>query len=131
MDDEVAQRLGWGERRVDLPAGRYDTILPPSAVADLMIDAYWYAGARDAWEGQSVYSRRGGGTRIGERITAPGVHLYSDPACTRAGVRAVQRRDLVGQRHARSSTTACPWVAPTGSATASSPRCCRPGTRPR
>lgn len=79
MDEAVATRLAWGERRVDLPAGRYDTILPPSAVADLMIDAYWSAGARDAWEGQSVYSRRGAGTRIGERIAAPGVHLYSDP----------------------------------------------------
>ena len=80
MEEAVATRLGWGERRVDLPAGRYDTILPPSAVADLMIDAYWYAGARDAHDGQSVYSRRGGGTRIGETITAPGVNLYSDPA---------------------------------------------------
>jgi predicted Zn-dependent protease len=79
MDEQVAARLAWGERRVDLPAGRYDTLLPPSAVADLMIDAYWYAGARDALDGQSVYSRRGGGTRIGETITAPGVHLYSDP----------------------------------------------------
>ena len=45
-----------------------------------MIDAYWYAGARTAHEGQSVYSRRGGGTRIGERIAGPGVHLFSDPA---------------------------------------------------
>ncbi len=80
IDAEIAQRLGWGRRRVDLPAGRYDTILPPSAVADVMIDAYWYAGARDAWEGQSVYSRRPTGTRIGEQIAAPGVHLYSDPA---------------------------------------------------
>lgn len=80
MEAEVATRLGWGARRIDLPAGRYDTILPPSAVADLMIDAYWYAGARVAWEGQSVYSRRPTGTRIGERIAAPGVHLYSDPA---------------------------------------------------
>ena len=80
MDEEVAARLAWGERRVDLPAGRYDTILPPSAVADLMIDAYWYAGARDALDGQSVYSKRGGGTRIGESIAAPGVHLYSDPS---------------------------------------------------
>ncbi|WP_323792398.1 metallopeptidase TldD-related protein [Nocardioides sp.] len=79
MDAEVATRLAWGERRVDLPAGRYDTILPPSAVADLMIDAYWYAGARDAFDGQSIYSKPGGGTRIGERLTAPGVHLYSDP----------------------------------------------------
>jgi predicted Zn-dependent protease len=80
LDAQLAQRLAWGSRRVDLPAGRYDTILPPTAVADLMVDAYWYAGARVAWEGQSVYSRRGGGTRIGETITAPGVHLYSDPA---------------------------------------------------
>ena len=79
MDEQVAARLAWGERRVDLPAGRYDTLLPPSAVADLMIDAYWYAGARDALDGQSVYSSRGSGTRIGERITAPGVHLFSDP----------------------------------------------------
>ena len=80
MEETVAQRLGWGARRVDLPAGRYDTILPPGSVADLMIDAYWSAGARVAHEGQSVYSKRGGGTRIGEQVTAPGVHLFSDPA---------------------------------------------------
>ena len=65
---------------LDLPAGRYDTILPPTAMADLMIDAYWSAGARVAWEGQSVYSRRGGGTRVGQRIARPGVNLRSDPA---------------------------------------------------
>ncbi len=79
MADQVARRLGWGARRVDLPAGRYDTILPPTAMADLMIDAYWSAGARVAHEGQSVYSRRGGGTRIGERLASPGVQLFSDP----------------------------------------------------
>jgi predicted Zn-dependent protease len=83
LDAELARRIGWAKRRVDLPAGRYDTILPPSSVADLMIDAYWYAGARVAHEGQSVYSRRGGGTRVGERIAAPGVNLYSDPAYDR------------------------------------------------
>ena len=80
MEATLEQRLGWGERQVGLPAGRYDTILPPSAVADLMIDAYWYAGARTAHEGQSVYSRRGGGTRIGDQIARTGVDLYSDPA---------------------------------------------------
>ncbi len=84
LDDELARRLGWAQRRVDLPAGRYDTILPPTSVADLMVDTYWYAGARDAWEGQSVYSQRPTGTRIGQRIAAPGVHLTSDPA--RSGV---------------------------------------------
>ena len=87
LDDELARRLSWARRRLDLPAGRYETILPSSAVADLMFDTYSYAGARNAWEGQSVYSRRPTGTRIGERITAPGVHLTSDPtlpdvACT-------------------------------------------------
>lgn len=80
MAAQVATRLSWSSRRVDLPAGRYDTILPPSAVADLMIDAYWSAGARVAEDGQSVYSRRGGGTRIGEQIVRPGVRLHSDPA---------------------------------------------------
>ncbi|MGI8523018.1 MAG: metallopeptidase TldD-related protein [Nocardioides sp.] len=80
MEATLAKRLAWGERTVDLPAGRYDTILPPTAVADLIIDAYWYAGARDAHDGQSVYSKRGGGTRIGEQIAHEGVHLLSDPA---------------------------------------------------
>jgi predicted Zn-dependent protease len=80
LDAELAQRLSWGTRRVDLPAGRYDTILPPSSVADLIVDAYWGAGARVAHEGQSVYSAREGGTRIGERIAKPGVNLRSDPS---------------------------------------------------
>lgn len=79
MGDELAKRLSWAQRRVDLPAGRYDTILPPTAVADLMIDAYWSAGARVAHEGESVYSRPGGGTRIGEQLARSGVDLYSDP----------------------------------------------------
>ncbi|HEX5088430.1 MAG TPA: metallopeptidase TldD-related protein [Nocardioides sp.] len=79
-EEELAQRLAWGKRKVDLEAGRFDTILPPTAVADLMIYAYWEAGARDAWEGQSVYSRRPTGTRIGEDIVRSEVSLVSDPA---------------------------------------------------
>jgi predicted Zn-dependent protease len=77
---DVATRLSWGSRRFDLPAGRYDTVLPPTALADLMIDAYWSAGARVAHEGQSVYSRPGGGTRVGEVLVKPTVTLLSDPA---------------------------------------------------
>jgi predicted Zn-dependent protease len=80
MAADLATRLSWGERRLDLPAGRYDTILPPSAVSDLMIDAYWSAGARNADDGQTVFSRPGGGTRIGEQMVNPAVRLYSDPA---------------------------------------------------
>ncbi|MEI2713211.1 MAG: metallopeptidase TldD-related protein [Nocardioides sp.] len=80
MEQSLARRLAWGSRQIELPAGRYDTILPPSSVADLMIDAYWYAGARTAADGQSVYSRPGGGTRLGEALTKAGVSLFSDPA---------------------------------------------------
>jgi predicted Zn-dependent protease len=80
MADDVAQRLSWAERRIDLPAGRYDTVLPPTAVADLMLYAYWTAGARIAHEGESVFSKRGGGTRIGDEVARQGVNLFSDPA---------------------------------------------------
>ncbi|MEU5996145.1 metallopeptidase TldD-related protein [Spirillospora sp. NPDC047418] len=76
----LARRLEWGERRVDLPAGRYETILPPSAVADLMIYLYWSAGAQDAHDGRTVFSAPGGGTRIGERLATLPVTLSSDPA---------------------------------------------------
>ncbi|NYI03327.1 metallopeptidase TldD-related protein [Allostreptomyces psammosilenae] len=73
------ERLGWAERRLELPAGRYETILPPSAVADLMVYLMWSAGARDAAEGRSVFSRPGGGTRVGERLTDVPLTLRSDP----------------------------------------------------
>ena len=79
LDEQVRRRLGWGARRVDLPAGRYETLLPPSAVADLMAYAYWTASGRSAAEGRTVYSRPGGDTRVGERLGPPGLRLASDP----------------------------------------------------
>jgi predicted Zn-dependent protease len=80
IDAELERRLGWGRRTVSLPAGRYDTVLPPAAVADLMIYAYWVAAARPAHEGRTVYGRPGGGTRIGERLSRRPVTVLSDPA---------------------------------------------------
>ncbi|MPZ97312.1 MAG: TldD/PmbA family protein, partial [Propionibacteriales bacterium] len=76
---ELDRRLAWAERTVDLPAGRYETLLPPTAVADLMIYLYWISGARDAHEGQTVFSTPGGGTRVGERLSPHPVRLSSDP----------------------------------------------------
>ncbi|HEV7193943.1 MAG TPA: metallopeptidase TldD-related protein [Jatrophihabitantaceae bacterium] len=76
----LATRLGWAETHIDLPAGRYETILPPSSVADLMIYAYWTASARDAEEGRNVYAVGDGGTRIGERLATLPVTLRSDPS---------------------------------------------------
>ncbi|MFI9650244.1 metallopeptidase TldD-related protein [Streptomyces sp. NPDC052040] len=79
MDAELARRLGWAERRVALPAGRYETLLPPTAVADLLIYQMWSAAARDAAEGRTVFSRPGGGTRVGERLAGLPLTLRSDP----------------------------------------------------
>jgi predicted Zn-dependent protease len=80
LDDEVRTRLGWQERRVELPPGRYDTVLPPTAVADFMVYLFWSSDARSAHEGRTVFSRPGGGTRVGERLTATPATLGSDAA---------------------------------------------------
>ncbi|GGQ75942.1 metallopeptidase TldD-related protein [Streptomyces althioticus] len=79
LDAELAVRLGWAERRLELPAGRYETLLPPTAVADLLIYQLWSASGRDAAEGRTVFSRPGGGTRVGERLTELPLTLRSDP----------------------------------------------------
>jgi predicted Zn-dependent protease len=100
LEAEVNRRLDWSRRRIDLPPGRYDTVLPPAAVADLMIYLYWSAGARDAHEGRSVFSKAGGGTRIGDQLTSRPLRLWSDPGA--AGLEAI------------------PFVAVTGSSGSSS-----------
>ncbi|MET7295138.1 metallopeptidase TldD-related protein [Streptomyces griseoloalbus] len=79
LDAELAVRLGWAERRLELPAGRYETLLPPTAVADLLIYQMWSASGRDAAEGRTVFSRPGGGTRVGEKLTELPLTLRSDP----------------------------------------------------
>ncbi|MEV5832775.1 TldD/PmbA family protein [Nocardia sp. NPDC052112] len=75
---ELSRRLDWSKRRVELPAGRYETLLPPSAVADLMIYLTWSMEGRGAHEGHSAFAKAGG-TRIGERLSDIPLTLYSDP----------------------------------------------------
>ena len=85
VDASLAQRLSWQSRRIDLPAGRYETLLPPTAVADMLTYMYWSAGARDAAEGRTVFARPGAesgerGTRVGERLSPLPLDLFSDPS---------------------------------------------------
>jgi predicted Zn-dependent protease len=75
----LTQRLEWARRKVDLPAGRYETLLPPTATSDLLTYLYWSAGAKDAMDGRTVFSRPGGGTRVGESLSSQPVTLRSDP----------------------------------------------------
>ncbi|MFG3255468.1 metallopeptidase TldD-related protein [Streptomyces sp. NPDC048172] len=79
LDAELARRLEWSRRTVELPPGRYETLLPPTAVADLLIAQLWASSARDAAEGRTVFSAPGGGTRVGERLSELPLTLRSDP----------------------------------------------------
>ncbi|GBG40093.1 TldD/PmbA family protein [Mycobacterium montefiorense] len=77
--EDLSMRLGWAERTVELPAGRYETIMPPSTVADMMIYLGWSMAGRGAQEGHTAFSAPGGGTRVGERLTDLPLSLFSDP----------------------------------------------------
>jgi len=80
MEREIWRRLDWAKRQVSLEAGRYEVILPPSGVGDMMAElAYAGLGGRDAEDGRTVFSREGGGTRVGDRIASLPFTLFSDP----------------------------------------------------
>jgi len=88
MENELWRRLAWARRPLALEAGRYEVILPPSGVADMMGSLFFYGmGGQDAEDGRTVFSAAGGdggdgasgGTRVGERITGVPFTLYSDP----------------------------------------------------
>ncbi|MBY6410094.1 TldD/PmbA family protein [Rhodococcus sp. BP-252] len=75
---DLSTRLGWASTQLDLPAGRYETLLPPSAIADLMIYLMWTMEGRGAQEGHTALSRPGG-TRVGEKLGSIPLTLFSDP----------------------------------------------------
>ncbi len=75
---DAARRLDWGRRRVTLAPGRYETLLPPSAVADLLLMLTWSMQGRAAQEGRSAFAGPRG-PRVGERLTDLPLTLASDP----------------------------------------------------
>jgi predicted Zn-dependent protease len=79
-DAELRQGLEWQANRVEIEPGRHTAVLSPSATADLIIDLYWSSMARDAAEGRSVWSKHGGGTRIGDVVGDARITLSSDPS---------------------------------------------------
>jgi len=79
MEGEIWRRLDWSGSRIELEAGRYDVILPPSGVSDMMGSLFFYGmGGQDAEDGRTVFSAAAG-TRVGEQLSDVPFTLYSDP----------------------------------------------------
>jgi predicted Zn-dependent protease len=64
---------------VGIEPGKYAVVLEPAAVADLIAFMMFSADARQADEGRSYYSKKGGGNKIDELIVDEKVHIYTDP----------------------------------------------------
>ncbi|HEY1653440.1 MAG TPA: metallopeptidase TldD-related protein [Acidimicrobiales bacterium] len=80
MEQEIWRRLDWAKKQIALEAGRYEVILPPSGVGDMMAMIDFDAlGGQDTEDGRTVFSKEDGGTRLGETITSLPFTLYSDP----------------------------------------------------
>jgi predicted Zn-dependent protease len=60
--------------------GKYTVVLEPAAMADLLAFLMFSGNARQADEGRSYFSKKGGGNRIGDQILDEKCQIYSDPA---------------------------------------------------
>jgi len=75
----AAKKAVASARPKELEPGRYTVILEPQAVADLLGTMVGGLQARAADEGRSVFSKPGGGSRVGEKVFSETVTLRSDP----------------------------------------------------
>ncbi|HKQ61008.1 MAG TPA: metallopeptidase TldD-related protein, partial [Candidatus Polarisedimenticolaceae bacterium] len=66
-----------------LEPGDYTVILEPAAVAQLLGNLGFALSARAAEEGRSYFSKKGGGTLVGEKLFHDAVTLRSDPTDAR------------------------------------------------
>lgn len=64
---------------VRLDPGKYSVVLEPTAVSDLMSLVAFSFSARQAEEGRSFLSKKGGGAYLGEKLFPEYITLYSDP----------------------------------------------------
>ena len=64
---------------VAVEPGRYTVVLEPTAVGNLVQLIVGAAGARNADEGRSFFTKAGGGNKIGEKVIDERVSLVSDP----------------------------------------------------
>ena len=77
--DALAKCEAW-RGKTALDPGTYEVVLEPTAVGMLMSRMMGAFDARSAEEGRSYFSKRGGGTLLGEKVFDERVTITSDPA---------------------------------------------------
>ena len=62
-----------------LEPGRYTVILEPAATSEILGRMFGAFGARQADEGRSFLSKKGGGNRLGEKLFDEQINVWADP----------------------------------------------------
>jgi predicted Zn-dependent protease len=96
-EDAVRKCRQW-QKKTALDPGKYEVVLEPTAVGMLMQRMMFEFDARQADEGRSVFTKRGGGNRIGEKLFDERITITSDPAEKNAETNPFDRDGLPVQR---------------------------------
>jgi predicted Zn-dependent protease len=83
-----------------LEPGKYTVILEPAAAAGLISFMMFFFDARQADEGRSFLSKKGGGTKLGEQVYDPRVTIMADPWDADAPVMPWDQEGLPREKHA-------------------------------
>src|ERR1700730_5380572 len=59
--------------------GKYTVVLESAASIDILADMFFNMDARQADEGRSFLAKKGGGSKVGEKLLDERVTIYSDP----------------------------------------------------
>jgi len=89
----ISKAKGSAEAKA-LEPGKYTVILEPEAASGLISFMMFGFDARQADEGRSFLTKKGGGNRIGEKVFDERVNIYSDPWDTEVPVPAWDQEGL-------------------------------------
>ncbi len=78
--EDAARKCRDWKGKTPLDPGKYEVVLEPAAAGTLMLRMLGAFDARQADEGRSFFSKRGGGNRLGEQLFDERVTIISDPS---------------------------------------------------
>ncbi|MCX7033101.1 MAG: TldD/PmbA family protein [Arenimonas sp.] len=82
-----------------LEPGKYTVILEPAAAAGLISFMMFFFDARQADEGRSFLSKKGGGTKLGEQVYDAQVNIHADPWDADAAVLPWDETGMPREKH--------------------------------